>query len=104
MALRQNHDAEIKRLEQTWKTHINKLEEQNEELFKRANEKFSSDLSGLEQKYLKKRYEPVCQEAEQKVLNCYIINKSQPLKCSNEVKEYSQCVKKIRKDYFNRNV
>lgn len=104
LALRQQHEAEIRGMERSWKGQINELNRQNKELWKSANEKLAVNLTEIEQKYAKQqKCDPICQESEQKVIECYQENKSQPLKCSQQVKQFINCVHDVRREVFNRN-
>jgi len=103
LSLRQEHEREIRRLERSWKNQINELERQNRELWKSANDKLSSNITEAEKKYVKSKCQPICQENEKKVIQCYQNNKSQPLKCSKEVKSFVNCVHEVRREVLNRN-
>jgi coiled-coil-helix-coiled-coil-helix domain-containing protein 3 len=103
LSLKQKHEQEIRVLEKSWRQQMNELERQNRELWKSANHKLSNNLNEIEKKYVKTKCEPICGENEKKVIECYQTNKSQPLKCSKEVKGFVNCVHEIRRNVLNRN-
>lgn len=57
--------------------------------FNRSAEDVVKQITPLQQS-------PLCSEVQAKVLECYKANKQQPLKCSQEVKEFVACVQAAR--------
>jgi len=103
LSMRQAHEAEIRKLERSWKARIQQLEKLNDQLNAAASQKLDAQLSALEAKHNLaaqgaggRRCDPICPEQEQKVIDCLQNNKSQPLRCSEVVKEYQECVQKAR--------
>ncbi|CAG2178067.1 unnamed protein product [Oppiella nova] len=100
---REEHEREIRRLEQSWKTQIQELQKQNRQLWSTANENLSTNISDVEKNLVKQKCDPICRQHERLVVDCYHSNRSQPLKCSKEVKAFVDCVHQVRRSVLNRN-
>ena len=77
---------------------MEELQKQNRQLWRTANEKLSANITETEKQVIKKKCEPICRQNEKQVVDCYHKNKSQPLKCSSEVKNFVQCVQQVRRE------
>lgn len=93
---RQKHLEELRNVEISWQNRVRELERQNSDLFDSAEGKFASGIQHVEEKYIHQTFDPVCPEKQSDVLKCYQENRKMPLKCAEEVKEFVQCVDKIR--------
>jgi len=100
---REEHEREIRRLEQSWKTQIQELQKQNRQLWSTANENLSTNITDVEKNLVKQKCDPICRQHERLVVDCYHSNRSQPLKCSKEVKAFVDCVHQVRRSVLNRN-
>jgi len=102
LTLRQEHESEIARLERSWRIQVRELETINKNLWKVGNEKFATNLTEVEKKYAKQKCDPVCQQQQQKIIDCYLANKNCPLNCAPLVREFRDCVADVRREVFNR--
>lgn len=93
---RQKHLEELRNVEISWQNRLKELEKQNSELFDSSQGKFASGIQHVEEKYIHQTFDPVCPEKQSDVLKCYQENRKMPLKCAEEVKEFVQCVDKVR--------
>lgn len=75
---------------------MEELQKQNRQLWRTANEKLSAYISETEKRVNKDKCGQICPQNEREVIDCYHSNKSQPLKCSQEVKSFRQCVQQVR--------
>ncbi|XP_013380458.2 MICOS complex subunit mic25a isoform X2 [Lingula anatina] len=78
----------------------NKLKEGQEEADKMAVEMFDllkEKLPNLEEYIKAKVASPVCQDLEEKVLQCYRDNPNATVLCSEVVKDFRSCVEKTKK-------
>lgn len=99
LLLRQKHDQELRDVTNLWKKQKEELEKQNMELWKTTRQNLDDNLTDLESKYVKKqRCDPVCPEAEIRLLDCYKKNSKMPLKCSREAEEFVNCVNSVRNE------
>lgn len=94
LEVRKQHQEEL----QQWREHLREVERQNEELYKLATDKFAGAVDAVEQKYMKHKCVPVCEEFQHKVLECYQKNPHSPLNCSKLVDAFTRCVHQARKD------
>ncbi|RWS05967.1 hypothetical protein B4U79_16086 [Dinothrombium tinctorium] len=104
LTVQQQVQREVQRAEKSWKTQISELERQNNQLWDLANKNFESKIKDVENTYISEhKHEPICQEAEKTLDSCYKTNKSKPLNCSAEVKNFVSCVNLVRREVFNSN-
>ncbi|KFM76957.1 Coiled-coil-helix-coiled-coil-helix domain-containing protein 3, mitochondrial, partial [Stegodyphus mimosarum] len=93
---RQKYHEEFKKAEKSWQNRISELESQNRQLFDAAKDKFEKTLTEVEENHVKNSFAPVCPDKEQQVLKCYKENTKFPLNCSREVRDFIDCVEKVR--------
>lgn len=63
---------------------------------KELKDEFNHSVQELECKIKPLQQSPICHDKQSKVLECYKLHKQQPLKCSQEVKDFAQCVQSAR--------
>ncbi|XP_054163241.1 MICOS complex subunit MIC19-like [Oppia nitens] len=102
-ATRQEYEEEVQRLEKTWKGQISELQKQNRQLWSTANSKLDTNITETETRINKTRGEPICRQQERSVVDCYQSHRSQPLKCSQDVRNFVSCVQDVRRGVLNRN-
>ncbi|RWS22696.1 coiled-coil-helix-coiled-coil-helix domain-containing protein 6-like protein [Leptotrombidium deliense] len=103
LALKQQVQQEVQKAEVGWKRQLNDLEQQNRLLWNAANNKVSADIKKVQNTYINQsKHEPVCLEAESKLEACLNKNKSKPLNCSDEVKQFVSSVNLARQEVFQR--
>uniref|UniRef100_A0A131Z4R5 Coiled-coil-helix-coiled-coil-helix domain-containing protein 3, mitochondrial n=1 Tax=Rhipicephalus appendiculatus TaxID=34631 RepID=A0A131Z4R5_RHIAP len=92
-----NHD-ELKKVDDVWRERLKEVERQNQELYKLATDKFAGAVTQVEERYTQHKCTPVCEEHQQKVMDCYAKNQRAPLNCSKLVDAFTKCVHEARKD------
>uniref|UniRef100_A0A023G899 Putative head-elevated expression protein n=1 Tax=Amblyomma triste TaxID=251400 RepID=A0A023G899_AMBTT len=95
---RRLHRDELKKVEDVWRERLKEVERQNQELYKLATDKFAGAVKQVEDKYTQQKCVPVCEEHQQKVMECYAKNQRAPLNCSKLVEAFTKCVHEARKD------
>ncbi|XP_015928211.1 MICOS complex subunit MIC19 [Parasteatoda tepidariorum] len=93
---RQKYHEEFKKAERSWNNRINELETQNKVLYDSAKEKFAAMLNEIEENHVKNSFAPVCPDKQVLVERCFRENSKYPLNCSQEVKDFMNCVDKVR--------
>lgn len=63
---------------------------------KDIQDEFNRSVEDVEKKIRPLQQTSVCGEVQSKVLECYRLNKQQPLKCAKEVKDFVECVQSVR--------
>ncbi|KAF0294262.1 MICOS complex subunit MIC19 [Amphibalanus amphitrite] len=57
-----------------------------------TTEAFHRTLAEVQGLFLKASTTPICQDGQERVMNCYSDNPKQSLKCAKEVQQFSECV------------
>ncbi|OQR69236.1 coiled-coil-helix-coiled-coil-helix domain-containing protein 6 [Tropilaelaps mercedesae] len=91
-----SHQAEMDKLDQEWRTRLEDLNRQNQQLYKLATDKFTGEVTNVHREYVNDCTRPVCQNTQNAVLECYQKNSKQPLRCSREVAAFQNCVSATR--------
>jgi len=92
MRLREEKEQEMKKLNLDWH---NKVEEREKEFIKMgrlSEEEVAASLKEVESLFMKATCSPVCQDQQEKVMNCYQDHAHQSLRCAREVEHFTQCV------------
>ncbi|XP_023231027.1 MICOS complex subunit MIC19-like [Centruroides sculpturatus] len=72
------------------------LENENIHLLQLLTEKLDKSIDDVEKKYFNRPSLDVCQEMQDKVLNCYENNSANTLNCHKEVAQFQRCVDGVR--------
>lgn len=98
--LHEAYEAKLKQQKVEWHSQVKALEELNDRLLKKASTKLADKVDHLQKLHFPRKEsssayaESPCQLAECSVKECYIKNGAKrPLLCSNQVKEFSECVR-----------
>eukprot|EP00095_Tigriopus_kingsejongensis_P008198 maker-scaffold895_size84271-snap-gene-0.22 protein:Tk08198 transcript:maker-scaffold895_size84271-snap-gene-0.22-mRNA-1 annotation:"coiled-coil-helix-coiled-coil-helix domain-containing protein mitochondrial" len=101
LKVRAEKEEELRQVEDYWQSRLR--ETRNHQLKATAinEENFHSTIEAVERLFLKSRQSPICQEAKHAVLQCYKQNPKQSLKCSQEVRNFAQCIDSARLNSLN---
>jgi len=86
----------VKKAEVYYREKLNELLERERERELEATKIFKQRVEELQQRFLKYSCHTACAEVESKVLQCYLQNPRQPLRCSRDGDEFIQCVDEYR--------
>jgi hypothetical protein len=93
--VRQQKEAELRKNDILWGNKLKDLEIRYATSAFASQEEFDSKLEKLKSLVPKIREVP-CKSLSSKVAECYSSNPNQPLRCSEEVKHFAQCVEQAR--------
>jgi len=96
LKLREDKDAEVRKVEQYWKNQLTKLNERYDNLSAISKTEHQAAVQDVELCYKKDKHENVCVDLKTSLLKCYKANKDRPLNCSDIVKNFSACVEQFR--------
>ncbi|KAL4225981.1 Chchd3p [Mactra antiquata] len=88
-------DAMRKQIENEYRQ---RFTNQSDESRKISAQEFSRAVQEVESKFLKQSSGPVCEDLLQSVYQCYQNNKSEPLRCSQQVRAFTDAVEKARQN------
>ena len=103
-AAREEYQQQIQQLEKSWKSQIEELQKQNRNLLQTTKDKLSANISEVEKHLNKTKCQPICRESSKTVEDCLQTHRSQPLKCSKEVRSFVDCVHEVRRSVLNKGV
>jgi len=86
----------IKQAELYYRQKLDELLERERRRQEESAAKFKESLERLQQRFLKYSCHKACAEVESKVLQCYLQNPNEPLRCAREGDEFVQCVDEYR--------
>ena len=78
------------------------LTKQQEELQKSMKQEFQNSVKRVSEKFFSAESETACSTLDSKVMQCYMDNPKQPLKCSTLAKDFVKCVKDYRAEMIAR--
>ncbi|XP_074644773.1 MICOS complex subunit mic25a-like [Tubulanus polymorphus] len=93
---------DLKRIENMYHSKFQQLEKKQAEMYRDNKDQFTQAVEEVEKKFVKQTFNPVCQDLQQAVLECYQKNPKQSLLCSTQVKDFMQCVEDTRKNVLTR--
>ena len=102
-ALRDKYEQKLKLYQKEWNDRLQKLESLNDRLMMQKSVKFSNDVKKLESKFRKHSTfveNMPCLAAESDLRQCYSANPKKPLMCADQVKAFSDCVRKAQLEAF----
>ncbi|KAK2154138.1 hypothetical protein LSH36_275g01041 [Paralvinella palmiformis] len=88
--------SELDKVRDHYEKKVRALEKQNREVHKTTVEQFAKAVEDVEKKFLKTAAPLVCDELQNKLMQCYRDNPNQVLNCSQMVRAYSSCVEHER--------
>ena len=104
-ALRYKYESQLKNYRKAWLSRFKQMEQLNERLLKQNSAKFASEVNHLESKHFQnssKYFESPCQTVEVTLRQCYLDNPKKPLLCSQEVKQFAECIRQASIDFVKR--
>lgn len=87
---------ELEKVREQYEKRIRDLEKQNREVHQTTVDEFAKAVEDVEKKFLKATAPLVCEELQNKVMQCYRDNPKQVLNCSQMVRAYTSCVEHER--------
>jgi len=75
---------------------LKELQERNAVLQKQTNDQFAKAVQEVENKFINITANPVCQDLQAKVIECYQANPNSTLNCSPLVEAFTYCVDRAR--------
>ena len=94
---------EFRRLENHYQRKIRALETENENLMKDTQAAFAEAVQEVEQRFQTRNAPaPICQDLQDKLLECYKANPKHTLNCSPQVKAFNECVQRQRERILSR--
>lgn len=94
-------EEEIKNVENDYEKRLSALEQKNIELGRANIDQFKQAVEEMEKKFITATGPPVCQDLEEKVLDCYKESQGRTLECSPIIKSYTGCVDKCRQNIMS---
>ncbi|KAK2168017.1 hypothetical protein LSH36_21g04000 [Paralvinella palmiformis] len=96
-------ESEVEKLKSQYDRRLEALEKQNKDLHRIATEEFSTAVEDVEKKFIKiGPQRTMCEELQDKVMNCYRDHPDQSLLCSDTVGAYKACVEEKRDDILTK--
>ncbi|WAR26252.1 MIC19-like protein [Mya arenaria] len=77
---------------------FSKVSQKHSENHKIKAEEFARAVEEVEAKFIKQTGSPVCQDLQQEVYNCYQEHYKESLRCSTQVKAFTQAVERERRN------
>ncbi|PAA75077.1 hypothetical protein BOX15_Mlig008183g1 [Macrostomum lignano] len=94
---------QLDQLQRDYESRLAKLEERSQARFQSAAGQFSAAVNRVESKFIDREAPPPCCQAEKEaVRQCYAANVRYPLRCSQMVAAFEQCVTEQRRAFVIR--
>ncbi|XP_072026809.1 MICOS complex subunit mic25-a-like [Amphiura filiformis] len=86
----------LRQVEAEWRERLERAERKNASLQQLTQDEFKKASEEVEAKFMKFRYNPVCQNLQDDLAKCYSDNPGRTLNCSQQVREFNHCVEQAR--------